>query len=70
MKYIQLKDNEQEKLYPYTRWKIIEGMPDLFQNYTTPNNLINILLTSIPGYDASKTQILKQIQGNYQWVDE
>lgn len=31
---------------------------------------INSLLTSINGYDSSKTQILKNINGTFTWIDE
>lgn len=54
MKYIQLKDNEGDSLYPYVKWETIEDKPSILNNLS-PEFLTNLLLKSIQGYDNTKS---------------
>ena len=51
---------------------IIAELADLSSRVTDLSETVssNVSLESISNYDASKTQILKNVNGTFQWVDE
>ena len=51
---------------------ITAELADLLSRVTNLSETVssNVSLESIPNYDASKTQILKNVNGTFQWVDE
>lgn len=57
--------------------KKFDAIPKLYtaRVYSDPNELtskkyVDELLTTYTGYDATKTQVLKNINGTFTWVDE
>ena len=50
---------EESKSVQNGRWERTDVQPD-----------VTTVLTSITGYDATKTQVLKNVQGVFTWVDE
>ena len=51
---------------------ITAELADLLSRVTELSETVssNVSLESISNYDASKTQILKNVNGTFQWVDE
>lgn len=54
-----------DSAYAYTY-----GKPSGLQLHSELNNDITTYLTNISGYDATKTQTLKNINGTFTWVDD
>lgn len=50
---------EESKSVQNARWERADVQPD-----------VTTVLTSVTGYDATKTQVLKNVQGVFTWVDE
>ena len=58
MKYIQLKDPDGEKMYPYVKWDTVQDKPT-----------IQDLLKAISGYNSAESQVLTHdALGNIKWV--
>ena len=54
-----------DTLYDYT-----EGTPSDIQLKSELSTAITTFLTGLTGYDATKTQVLKNVEGTLTWVDE
>ena len=55
-----------EKLYPEVRREL---NPDVYKVSAT-KKYVDDKVTTYSGYDATKTQVLKNVNGTLTWVDE